>query len=392
MVHVPLLPFLLFFVSLSTAHSALVAMFRNTSIHPYVNGFTLNQVDTTTGHILAKPNNVQNLSFAQALQTTTSSISYSIAVNPQATSSANTVLVGVDINSGKQVAQVALPFNHVSSLAQGMFVEVDATGNILVVGEMQIPPKELPHATAGDHILYRIHPTTGKMTPLGYFGGQDTIANIGGYDPITNILWAQVLYNDGSLYCLVGISSLTGKVVQNITDPYMAGGMSCVKSSSNGDQNGRCLLIGITRDSVKQGTFERVLIELTCVNHVEDASSYDCALSAPLMRLPTVCIMIGGVMSIDGNIINSVLQNNSATSPCYQQENKHAFVATSAQKSTSNGGGNGGGNGGVTSMSKNDMGWKVMSIDYAALQVVAEPIICSKQDLSDCPVSIASVH
>ena len=31
------------------------------------------------------------------------------------------------------------------------------------------------------------------------------------------------------------------------------------------------------------------------------------------------------------------------------------------------------------SLSKNDMGWKVSSIDYDALQVVAEPIICSKQ-------------
>ena len=383
---------LLFVVSFSTAHSALVAVFRNTSIHPYVNGFTLNQVDTTTGKLTAKPNNVQNVSFVQALQTTTSSISYSIAVNPEATSSANTVLVGVDINSGKLESQFTLPFNHVSSLAQGMFVEVDAAGNILVVGKMQVPPKELPNATAGDHILYRIHPTSGASTPLGSFGGEDSIGNIGGYDPITNIFWAQVLYNDGSLYCLIGINSMTGKVVQNITDPYMAGGMSCLKNVKTGDKNGRCFLIGITHKSVKQGTFERVLVDLTCINNVEDVSSYECTLSAPLMRLPTVCIMFGGVFAIDGNIINSVLQKNSATSPCYQQQqrNQNAFVTTTAN--TMNNLVTADIGGGAGSLSKNDTGWKVISIDYDALQVVAEPIICSKQSFSDCPISIASVR
>ena len=62
-----------------------------------------------------------------------------------------------------------------------MFLELDGgTGDLLVVGEMAVPPASLPDAAAGDHILFRANPAKGTMVAVGFFGGSDAIVNVGG--------------------------------------------------------------------------------------------------------------------------------------------------------------------------------------------------------------------
>ena len=345
------------------------------------------------GAILPSPGDVPGLGFIQALQVAYSGggrggmrsaggISYSIATDPNATGSANTVLAAIDAVDGSLVWAIPLPFVHVSLLAEGMFLHADPlTGELLVVGEMDTPPASLPGAVAGDHIVFRFNPATRTMAAVGFFGGDDGIASVGAYDAATGILWAQCVYGNGRTYSLLGMDTHSGgRVAHNVTDPYLAGGMAC-------SATGRCFLIGITREGVRAGTFERVLVELTC-------RGGRCTLSAePLLRLPGVCIMLGGLMAVDtqAQTIYGVLQNNSATSPC------GGGVAV---------GGNGrGGVGGVAAdlvwrrggptddaaatAAAADAGFKLLAVDFSSKVpvVVGEPVLCASVPL--CPVSIA---
>lgn len=349
---------------------------------------TLNHVDAATGTATPAHHNVQNLSFIQGLQVMASvggvyQVSFSIAADPYAAAPANTVLVGVDAETGDVVSTVQLPFNHVSMMAEGMFLGYDdATGDLIVVGEMAVPPPSLPGSAANDHFLFRVDPNSEKLTAVGFFGGSDSIANVGAFDSATGIFWAQCIGNMGRTYNLIGIDAQSGEVVQNLTDPYMAAGMAC--------GGGRCFLIGITHTFVRAGTFERVLVELTCTarrhanvdgNGNGDAdgrnntSALACTISAePLLRLPTVCLMFGGVMTLDAatSTIYGVLQNNSAASPCGGGGADGAdFVRWGVPATT-------------------DTGWKLLGVSYlgAVPKVVGEPLVCASQGL--CPISIAA--
>ena len=163
----------------------------------------------------------------------------------------------------------------------------------------------------------------------------------------------------------------------------MAGGMAC--------GGGRCFLIGITRTFVRAGTFERVLAELSCARSrasgdrggVADGNgALACSVSEPLLRLPTVCIMFGGVMAVDAatSTIYGVLQNNSATSPCGGIGLQHERSDGAARSADFMRWG----------VPATDTGWKLLGISYlrAVPKVVGEPIVCASQGL--CPVSIAA--
>ena len=156
----------------------------------------------------------------------------------------------------------------------------------------------------------------------------------------------------------------------------MAGGMAC--------GGGRCFLIGITRTLVRAGTFERCLAELKCTTATATAS---CAVSKePLLRLPGVCIMFGGVMTIDAatSTIYSVLQNNSAASPCGGGVGSSGGVPTGAAGLVRWGPS-------AAPAPSPDTGWKVLGIDFSSQRpvVAGEPVVCASQAL--CPTSIAAV-
>ena len=167
---------------------------------------SLVSIDAGGGNLAPKANDVPGLGFIQALQVIDrgrgrAGFSYSIATDPNASGPANTVLSTVDVATGSLVSALPLPFAHVSMLAEGMFLHYEpATGDLLAVGRMDSPPPSLPHATAGDHIIFRVNPDTRAMAALGSFGGDDPIANVGAFDPATGILWAQCVYDDGRAY------------------------------------------------------------------------------------------------------------------------------------------------------------------------------------------------
>jgi hypothetical protein len=168
-------------------------------------------VDTATGGSIPAHNNIQNLSFIQGLQVMVDvgggvyQASFSIAADPSASEPANTVLVEVDAETGNIVSTVKLPFNHVSMMAQGMFLGYDETaGDLIVVGKMAVPPPSLPGSAANDHFLYRVDPFSGKQTAVGFFGGSDSIANVGAFDSATGIFWAQCAGYMGLSYNLIG--------------------------------------------------------------------------------------------------------------------------------------------------------------------------------------------
>ena len=205
------------------------------------------------------------------------------------------------------------------------------------------------------------------------------------FDASTGIFWAQCRYDDGQAYRLIGMDTRSGRVAHNLTDPYMAGGMAC--------GGGRCFLIGITRELVRAGTFERVLVELSCTGA---GAAAECSVGPPLLRLPTVCIMLGGVMAIDvkTQTVYGVLQNNSATSPC-------------GGESGSESGGGGGTRaaelvrwrppqataaGTAVTAAAADAGFKLLGIDFSSkVPVVSgEPILCASINL--CPVSITATN
>jgi hypothetical protein len=342
------------------------------------------------GAILPSPGDVPGLGFIQALQVAfagggglrrAGSISYSIATDPNATGSANTVLAAVDAVDGSLAWATPLPFVHVSSLAEGMFLHADSlTGELLVVGEMDTPPASLPGAVAGDHIVFRFNPATRTMAAVGFFGGEDSIASVGAYDAATGILWAQCINGNGKTYSLLGMDTHSGRVAHNVTDPYMAGGMAC-------STTGRCFLIGITREDIPAGaSFERVLVELTC-------RGGRCALGTePLLRLPGVCIILGGLMAVDtqAQTIYGVLQNNSATSPCGGMAiggNGRGGVGAAADLVWRRGGPTG--DAAVAVAAVADAGFKLLAIDFSSKVpvVVGEPVLCASLQL--CPVSIA---
>ena len=347
------------------------------------------------GAILPSPGDVPGLGFIQALQVAYSggggggmrragSISYSIATDPNATGSANTVLAAVDAVDGSLAWATPLPFVRVSSLAEGMFLHADPlTGELLVVGEMDTPPASLPGAIAGDHIVFRFNPATRTMAAVGFFGGEDGIASVGAYDATTGILWAQCVYGNGRTYSLLGMDTRSGRVAHNVTDPYMAGGMAC-------STTGRCFLIGITREGVPAGaSFERVLVELTC-------RGGRCALSTePLLRLPGVCIMLGGLMAIDteAQTIYGVLQNNSATSPCGGMaiggNGRGGVGAAAADLVWRRGGPTDDAAAAAAAAAAADAGFKLLAVDFSSKVpvVVGEPVLCASVPL--CPVSIA---
>ena len=350
---------------------------------------------TADGTTLPRQNDVAGPNLIQALQVVAGSVSYSIATDPNANATgSNTVLVSVDVPTGTIVATVALPFVRVGMLAEGMFVHYDAaTKELLVVGEMETPPPSLPHATAGDHVVFRVNPRAGTMVAVGFFGGDDGIANVGAYDATSRILWAQCIYGNGRTYSLLGMDTRSGAVTHNVTDPYMAGGMAC-------SVNGRCFLIGITHLNLRPGaSFERVLVELSCSDNSGNSSSgtggnarLSCTISStPLLRLPNVCIMLGGLMTIESKsqIIYSVLQNSSATSPCSGSSSSSDIRSAAA--------GTVGNNlvvwrprKGRAAAVATDTGFKLLVIDFSTVvpAVVGEPVLCASVML--CPISISA--
>ena len=176
---------------------------------------TLSAVDPATGGSTPARSNIQNLSFIQGLQVMVDvgggagQTSFSIAADPFATGQANTVLVGVDAETGTIISTAKLPFNHVSMMAQGMFLAYDETaGDLIVVGEMAVPPPSLPGSAANDHFLFRVDPSSGKQTAVGFFGGSDSIANVGAFDSATGIFWAQCVGYMGRSYSLIGPAQL----------------------------------------------------------------------------------------------------------------------------------------------------------------------------------------
>ena len=98
---------LVFAVLAPFAESRLVAMMRNTTdpecLARRVPCSTLAAVDPTTGAVSPTPTTVRGLEFLQGLQVAaggSSPVSYSIAIDYNATGQANTVLAGVDVATG----------------------------------------------------------------------------------------------------------------------------------------------------------------------------------------------------------------------------------------------------------------------------------------------------
>ena len=207
------------------------------------------------------------------------------------------------------------------------------------------------------------------------------------FDATHGIFWAQCVYNNGRTYRLIGLDARSGRVAHNLTDPYMAGGMAC--------GGGRCFLIGITHTLVRAGTFERVLVELSCPG----TAAGECTVSTPLLRLPGVCIMLGGLMTIDPKTktLYAVLQNNSATSPCgggtgvvnagdlvrwapMSHPTSDADVARAPTDTQ----------GTPATATATDTGFKLLGIGFSSEVpvVVGEPVLCASVML--CPISITA--
>ena len=134
-----------------------------------------------------------------------------------------------------------------------------------------------------------------------------------------------------------------------------------------------------------------------------------CAVSAaPLLRMPGVCLIFGGVMTIDTatSTIYSVLQNNSATSPCGGGGGIGIGIGGGGGGVGVGGGGGGadgveGVKGTAVALARRfrspaaaaggvDTAWKVLGISFASKvpAVSGEPVVCASQAL--CPVSIAA--
>jgi len=120
-------------------------------------------------------------------------------------------LIGLELSTGKTKYKIALPFRETYFLGIGQTANVDpATGDLFVTGHTKEDES---------HQVYRVSPSTGKLTLIADIDYGDVFGGINAYDPVNKLLWLELAYNHTFLQ-LFALNVTNGKWVhKNIKNP-----------------------------------------------------------------------------------------------------------------------------------------------------------------------------
>jgi len=118
------------------------------------------------------------------------------------TTTAGVNLIGVDLTTGRQRYQIALPFASSAFVGVGQIVEVDTnSGEVYVAG--RDPQK------GNQHHVVSVNPKSGAITSIVVIADGDVLGGISGFDPKNQVLWIEYATNNGQAISLVRVDLKT---------------------------------------------------------------------------------------------------------------------------------------------------------------------------------------